>query len=115
MARFEIYVNDVARAKAYYGGLFGWTFEETTRDTGEPYTLILADGRYVGGMVELADPGDGQDYTRWLGYYAVPDVDAAAKDTAEAGGSVEVAPVDLGSLARAAAIRDTLRTLRVTI
>jgi len=103
----DLITDDVDAAKAFYGPLLGWTFEATTRPTGGPYTLIVsASGNLVGGMVEVADPGGGTDYSRWLGYYAVPDVDAAAASVAEAGGEIVAHPRDIGDLARAAVVRD---------
>lgn len=103
----DLITDDVNAARRFYGPLMGWTFEETQRPGGGPYTLIIsAAGQYVGGMVELADPGDGRDYSRWLGYYAVPGVDEAVQATVEAGGEVLVGARDLASVARVAAIRD---------
>lgn len=47
MAHFEIHVNDVEAAKAYYSELFGWTFEKMpgVEDVG----YHLASGREIGG------------------------------------------------------------------
>lgn len=103
----DLLTDDVAAAEAFYGELLGWEFERTTRPGGGPYTLILtASGQVVGGMLEVEDPADGEDYSRWLGYYAVPDVDAAARSMAQSGGEVIVAPREIGDLARAAAVQD---------
>jgi predicted enzyme related to lactoylglutathione lyase len=103
----DLITDDVTVARAFYEGLFGWSFEETTGPAGNDYVLIRgADGSWVGGMVELADPPGGEDYSRWLGYMSVPDVDAAAAATAATGGEVLVGPRDFGQIARAAAVKD---------
>lgn len=34
---FEIHVNDMERAKKFYGEVFGWTFEDWTAYAGTPY------------------------------------------------------------------------------
>lgn len=103
----DLITDDVSAARAFYGPLMGWTFEDTQRPGGGPYTLILsASGQYVGGMVELADPDTGEDYSRWLGYYAVPGVDEAVAATLEAGGDVVVSARNLATVARVAAVRD---------
>jgi predicted enzyme related to lactoylglutathione lyase len=34
---FEIHVDDMERAKLFYGDVFGWTFEDWTAFTGTPY------------------------------------------------------------------------------
>ena len=102
----DLITDDVDAARRFYSGLFGWTFKETTRPGGGPYVLISSQGYFIAGMVELADPGEGQDYSRWLGYLSVMDVDAAATSTQAEGGEVVVAPRDLGNIARVAAIED---------
>ncbi len=103
----DLITDDVDAAQAFYGPLMGWTFEQTQRPGGGPYTLIRSvAGEYVGGIVELEDPADGTDYSRWLGYYAVPAVDEAVEATLEAGGQVVVSARNLASVARVAAVRD---------
>lgn len=101
----DLITDDVEGARAFYGGLFGWTFEKSLHPNGGDYTLILAGERYLGGMVELDDP-QGVEYSRWLGYLSVADVDRAAAFTRREGGEVVVEPLELGQLGRAAAIRD---------
>lgn len=108
----DLITDDVAAAKAFYGELFGWRFEDTERPGGGPYTLIVSRaGRYVGGMLEVPDPGDGRDYSRWLPYLAVPDTDRAATATATAGGEIIAAARDLGAAARVAVVRDPQRAV----
>lgn len=103
----DLITDDPTVAKAFYGPLMNWSFEETQRPGGGPYTLIVsADGQYVGGIVELADPTDGADYSRWLGYYAVPAVDDAVTATRDAGGEVIVSAQNLANVARVAAVQD---------
>ncbi len=104
----DLITDDVAAARAFYGDLLGWTFEDSRRPGSRtPYTLIRsATGDYVGGIVALDDPDSGADYSRWLPYYAVPDVDAAAEASARSGGEVVVRPRDVGMVARVAAVRD---------
>ena len=103
----DLVTDDVAVAKVFYGGLFGWTFFDTTGPGGNDYVLIRgADGAWVGGMVQLDDPSSGEDYSRWLPYMSVADVDGAAAATQGAGGEVLIAPRDLGQIARAAAVSD---------
>jgi len=37
VVHFEIHVDDIERAKAFYGSVFGWTFQDWTAFTGSPY------------------------------------------------------------------------------
>lgn len=101
----DLVTDDVEKARRFYGGLLGWKFEKSTHPLGGNYTLIRLDGQYVGGMVAVADP-TGEDYSRWLPYLSVADVDAAVRFTESAGGTTVVAPLDLGNIGRAAAITD---------
>jgi predicted enzyme related to lactoylglutathione lyase len=101
----DLVTDDPGKARRFYGGLLGWEFEQTTHPLGGDYTLISLDGQYVGGMVSLADPV-GADYSRWLPYLSVADVDAAVRLTESAGGTAVVAPLELGNVGRAAAVAD---------
>ena len=101
----DLMTDDLEAAQAFYGKLFGWTFEETRHPNGGDYTLIFADRRLVGGMVQLTDP-ERIEYSRWIGYLSVPDVDEAADLTISAGGTVVAGPLDLPGIGRAAAIQD---------
>lgn len=101
----DLMTDDVAAARRFYGGLLGWEFEQTTHPRGGDYTLIRAGGHYLGGMVLLEDPA-GADFSRWLPYLSVADVDAAVASTESAGGAALVGPLDLGDIGRAAAVSD---------
>jgi predicted enzyme related to lactoylglutathione lyase len=57
-------------------------------------------------MVEVSDAPDGTDFSRWLGYLSVADVEAAVARTRSAGGSVVIAPREVGQVGTAAVIRD---------
>ncbi|MCP3031558.1 VOC family protein [Halobacillus sp. A1] len=37
LVHFEIHVDDMNRAKEFYGEVFGWTFEDWSEYTGMPY------------------------------------------------------------------------------
>ena len=101
----DLVTDDLDKARRFYGGLLGWKFERSTHPLGGDYTLITLDGQYVGGMVRLEDPAEA-DYSRWLPYLSVADVDAAVRFTETAGGTAVVAPLELGNIGRAAAITD---------
>ena len=101
----DLVTDDVAAARRFYGRLLGWEFEDTRHPGGGAYTLIKADGQYIGGMVRLAD-GEAADYSRWLPYLSVTDVDRAVDLTRSAGGSALVGPLDLPNIGRAAAVKD---------
>ena len=101
----DLITDDVGAAQRFYGGLLGWEFQQATHPRGGDYTLISAGGHYLGGMVLLEDPANA-DYSRWLPYLSVADVDEAVRVTETAGGSAVVRPLELGNIGRAAAIKD---------
>ena len=101
----DLITDDVQAVKAFYGGLLGWSFEKTTRPGGGDYTIAFSGDRPVAGIVALDDPADA-DYSRWLGYLSVSDVDEAVDITRSVGGSAVVGPLDLPGIGRAAAVRD---------
>jgi predicted enzyme related to lactoylglutathione lyase len=102
---YDLITDDAEVARRFYGGLFGWTFEETTGPTGNDYVLVRNDGVYIAGIVTRPDPPDGTEISRWLPYVSVADVDASADRADSAGGEVVVAPLDV-RLGRVAAIVD---------
>jgi predicted enzyme related to lactoylglutathione lyase len=93
---------DVGAAAEFYGGLFGWTFEEAM-PPGAPGSYLIAklDGQDVCG---LAAGGEGA--ASWNTYVAVDDADAAARDLASAGAALVSTPADAGEGGRGAAVTD---------
>ena len=104
----DLVTSDVAAAADFYGKVFGWTFEtyggDDDRDT---YTLVLADGLPIGGMVfdERAMKGNVPS-ARWIGLVSVADVAATADTAARLGGKVLMAPKALGDRGETAVLAD---------
>jgi len=104
----DLVTSDVGTAAAFYGKVFGWTFEtyggEDDRDT---YTLVLADGLPIGGMVFDPRAMKGTvPSARWVGLISVGDVRAATDAVAGNGGKVVYAPVMLGERGETAVFQD---------
>ncbi|HEV7168421.1 MAG TPA: VOC family protein [Micrococcaceae bacterium] len=93
---------DVDAAIRFYGGLFGWTFEDAL-PSGAParYMIAKLDGRDIAG---IAGPGEGA--ATWRTYISVDDADAAAQRLASIGAAVLSAPADAGEGGRAAVLAD---------
>jgi predicted enzyme related to lactoylglutathione lyase len=77
LAFFELGVDDAERGRAFYGALFGWSFEPGPGDG------FVISGRVPGGM-HGGDPG-ASPYV----FFAVEDIDAAAERVHELGGTIE--------------------------
>lgn len=104
----DLVTSDVAVAADFYGQVFGWTFETYGGENDlETYTLALADGLPIGGLVfDQRALKDKVPSARWIGLISVPDVRAAADAVTQAGGKLMVAPVMLGERGETAVFQD---------
>ncbi|GAA2083188.1 VOC family protein [Kitasatospora saccharophila] len=94
---------DPEGAKAFYGEVLGWTFDEAASEFGG-YTRALKDGRAVAAVVP---PAPGQErHSAWVLYLATADAAAAAERVRAAGGSVPLEPVKVGDSGTMAIARD---------
>jgi predicted enzyme related to lactoylglutathione lyase len=108
---YDLITSDVAGAKKFYGGLFGWEFEAAGKDAAE-YTIIKADGTPIGGIIysKKAKEINGE---QWLSYLSVADVDRAVDVTKRRGGSVLVEAFEFDARGRTAVIKDPQGALLV--
>ncbi|WP_427153802.1 VOC family protein [Streptomyces sp. TRM70308] len=86
-------VADLAAAKRFYGGLFGWTFEDAAPGPGS-YAAARAGERRVAGLMQKTD---GRMPTVWTVYLATPDAEATAGRVRAAGGQVITEPRAVGT------------------
>lgn len=100
----ELNVKDPAPAKAFYGELFGWTFEENPNPQ-TSYWVIQNDGRPNGGIIQMTEEW-GDMPPVWAVYFAVADCDAAATRVTDAGGKVFVPPTDIPPAGRFSVVSD---------
>jgi predicted enzyme related to lactoylglutathione lyase len=106
----DLQTTDTDGAKAFYGGLFGWTFDDQPMPQGATYsmgpgfsyTMFLVDGRQVGGSTPPQGVGAPNHWNVW---FATADADATAATATELGGTVLVAPMDM-PVGRMCVIRD---------
>lgn len=96
--------TDLAGAKPFYEGLFGWTSLEAgpVEETGG-YGFFLRNGKMVAGYGPQQNPGP----PAWTSYVSVADADETAKLAEAAGGTVILAPMDVMTAGRMAVLRDT--------
>ncbi|MEU2432765.1 VOC family protein [Streptomyces sp. NPDC007861] len=91
---FELGVDDAQKARTFYGGLFGWTFEPVPPGSGFSITTATVPGGVHGADAE-ASP--------YL-FFKVDDLDAALARVVALGGAVEPGPggadEDPGTVAR---------------
>jgi predicted enzyme related to lactoylglutathione lyase len=94
---------DVEAAIAFYGGLFGWTFEDVMpAEAPSRYVIAKLGGRDVaaiGGPLEDVAPA-------WNTYVSVDDADAAVRRLVASGATVRSDPADAGEGGRDAVLTD---------
>ena len=93
---------DVDAAKIFYTDVLGWTYTGGEPEYGG-YLTCEVNGRAAAGLAPQMDPSDPP---RWTTYFATDDADATAARITEAGGTVLVAPMDVGPMGRMAIALD---------
>jgi predicted enzyme related to lactoylglutathione lyase len=83
----DLVTPNLAIAKQFYSGLFGWSFRDIPGRSGN-YALAALDGRPMAGLFQRAAPAGEHRQSAWLGFIAVNDVDAAKQMTIAQGGRV---------------------------
>jgi predicted enzyme related to lactoylglutathione lyase len=89
IAHFDVQADDVTRAKKFYERVFGWRFSAW----GPPDFFMIATGTESDPGIHGAVHGRPKDGERSVGFectISVDDVDAIAKEIAEAGGQITV-------------------------
>ena len=86
----ELNAKDVAKAKAFYSGMFGWEFTDNDMGGGMIYsTFKPADGP-GGGVFSMPGGNPG-----WLNYVGVEDIKAATEKAKGLGATVHVGPQEI--------------------
>lgn len=87
----ELVTPDIAAAKQFYAGLFGWTFHDLEAG-GIKYAQASKDGHTVGGLVQRDIPAGEHRQPAWLTFLSAPDVDRAKTIVTQHGGKVLFEP-----------------------
>ena len=93
---------DIDAATAFYGAVFGWTFQSAGPEAGG-YGFFQQDGRTVAAIGPLTEDGAS---SAWTVYFKAPDADATAKAVEQGGGQVRVEPFDVMEAGRMACLSD---------
>ncbi len=103
----DLLTDDVNSVKSFYGGLFGWKFD----NGGDPeaiYTTILFNGNAIGGIIHLEKKDDETNYaSQWMEYISVEDVDGVFQKVIKQNCKVFREPFDLMNRGRIAVFADT--------
>jgi uncharacterized protein len=105
VVHFEIQADDVDRARAFYGAVFGWSFEDWSGATGATYWGIItgeSDQPGInGGLLPrpAPTPGGGQGTNAFVCTIAVDDYDGTERLILDNGGTVALPKMAIPGMA----------------
>ncbi|HEY8088504.1 MAG TPA: VOC family protein [Polyangiaceae bacterium] len=95
----ELATKDLAAAKTFYAGLFGWGGKGGDKE----YWHWSTAGKEIGGMMSLPMPNVPP---HWLAYLAVSDVDGTTKKARELGAKVLLEPKEMEKVGKFSVLQD---------
>jgi predicted enzyme related to lactoylglutathione lyase len=100
--------RDAEAAKTYYAKICGWSYDAMKMDGGQDYYVAMSAGIPVAGIMDMSGMAVFEELPpHWFTYFAVDDVDAAARQTKEQGGEVVRPPFDVPGIGRIAILKDS--------
>ena len=98
----ELHTKDLAKAKAFYGRLFGWQLQDLPMSGGGgSYTMITVGEGTGGGMMN-----DDKLPPHWLAYVGVDDIAASTKRARELGATILQDVMEVGEYGFMSVVRD---------
>jgi hypothetical protein len=98
----ELHTNDLARAREFYTGLFGWSLKDVPMPGGT-YTMIEVGNGTGGGMMPSQRPGEP---SHWTAYVGVDDIQASTKKARTLGAKVAMDVTEVGQFGWMSVITD---------
>ena len=86
----ELSTSDVTKAKEFYSGLFGWTFEDHDMGPSGVYSTFKPSSGPGGGLFSM--PGMP---TFWLAYVGVEEINAATDKAKSLGATIHKGPMEI--------------------
>jgi predicted enzyme related to lactoylglutathione lyase len=90
---FELNTPDLAKAKAFYGALFGWQFQDNDMGPMGVYSTFKPDDGPGGGMMSMpmGNPG-------WLSYVGVKDINQSTDQARSLGATILLGPQEIPNI-----------------
>lgn len=95
----DLSVDDMAKARAFYSAVFGWSVQEGPPEVGG-YSMCEIDGQPVAGIGPKMGPAEMP--SAWTTYLATDDADETVSKIKAAGGQVMAEPFDVMDVGRMA-------------
>ena len=103
----DLQTTDQAAAKTFYGGVFGWSFDDQPMDAGAVYSVAkIGDGQVAAIAPQSPELKAAGAPPMWNTYLAVDSVDDATAKVAAAGGTVAMEPFDVMDAGRMSFVMD---------
>lgn len=103
----DLSTTDPDKARAFYGEIFGWNFEENPIPEGGAYVMADLEGASVAGLMQQQPEQAAMGIPpMWNSYITVSDLDATTARVAELGGQVMAPPMDVMTAGRMSVIVD---------
>ena len=103
----DLATTDQEGAKAFYGGLFGWEYDEAPIGEGQTYSMAKHRGRAAAAIATQQEDETANGIPpHWNVYVTVDDVDAVSEKAGEAGGNVLAGPFDVMDVGRMSVVAD---------
>jgi predicted enzyme related to lactoylglutathione lyase len=97
----ELVTSDAGAAKAFYGEVFGWDYEDMPVSDGSVYTMAQRDGKRVAALY-----GSDEQPPHWNCYVTVASADDTTAKAREHGANVMADPFDVMDVGRMAVFAD---------
>jgi predicted enzyme related to lactoylglutathione lyase len=101
----DLMTSDAENAKAFYGTLFGWTFQTGDEEKYGGYITASKNGKTVAGMMQKDDSMAGMP-DLWSTYLRSEDAAATVQAATQHGGQLYMGPMDVPEQGRMAMIAD---------
>jgi predicted enzyme related to lactoylglutathione lyase len=103
----DLQTTDQPAAKAFYGGVFGWTYDDQPMDAGAVYSIAkIGDGQVAAIAPQSPELKAAGAPAMWNTYLAVDSVDDATAKVGPAGGTVAMEPFDVMDAGRMSFVLD---------
>lgn len=103
----DLSTTDPDGAKAFYGTLFGWTYEDNPTDGDGVYTMARRNGHDAAGISQQAPEQAAMGLpSMWNSYVTVDDVAVTVGKVESSGGQVMLPPMDVMTFGRMAVVVD---------
>jgi hypothetical protein len=103
----DLQTTDQAAAKAFYGGVFGWTYDDQPMDADAVYSIAkIGDGQVAAIAPQSPELKAAGAPAMWNTYLAVDSVDDATAKVGPAGGTVAMEPFDVMDAGRMSFVLD---------